>query len=161
MTLQTSVNAKQSFAVAGSIYDNSPKRVTSYIVGSNGDAPATVGYAFTYESATPSQAKVSGTGNFAGILVNAKEYANYNNLNASMVVADGTNGELMTFGHVGVVSAQAFQAGYLAIYNTTTGAIGANADDQNVPAGYALIPNAKFILVNGGAGETGVIELTN
>ena len=158
MALQKVVNAKLGFGVEGDIYDNSPKRCDPYIVSANGENPAMVGRAFTYTSGSPEKAVVGGENIFAGILVNSKEYARQG-LTASLEVADGTAGELLSFGRVVVKVAQEFKAGYLGCYNTTTGEIGATATADGVPAGYAVIANSKFVLIDGAAAGLGVLQI--
>ena len=154
--VQTAINAKQAFGVEGSIYDQSPVRASAYIAGENG---VSVGKACTMDVDHPDVVNLGGTGAFAGIVINHLEYANQGALSASMNVPAGTQVTLCTFGHVVVRSATAFKVGYDAYYNATTGAISGVAVGGSAPASSYLIPNAKFVKVNGGAGELGVLEL--
>ena len=156
--VQTVVNNKKAFGVEGSIYDQSPVRAAAYIAGTGG---VKVGCVCTADDDAPSIANLGGSDVFVGIAVNHLEYANQNGLSASMTLPAGSQVTCATFGHVVVRSATAFKIGYGAIYNTTTGAISAQADTSSVAEGYAVIPNAKFILVNGAEGEMGVLELSN
>lgn len=156
--VQTVVNNKQAFGVEGSIYDQSPVRSAAYVAGTGG---VKVGCVCTADDDAPSIANLGGSDVFVGIAVNHLEYANQSGLSASMALPAGSQVTCATFGHVVVRSATAFKIGYGAIYNTTTGAISAQADTSSVAEGYAVIPNAKFILVNGGEGEMGVLELSN
>lgn len=158
--VQTVVNKRQAFGVEGSVYDQSPVRAAAYVAGEG----VTIGRVCTLDASAPETANLAGTGVFAGIAINHLEYANYGNLNASMTLPAGAQVTCATFGHIVVRSATAFQVGYGAIYDTTTGVISAVEDvtaDGAVPEGSAVIPNAKFILVNGEANEMGVLELSN
>lgn len=158
--VQTSINKKQAFGVEGSIYDQSPVRSSAYIAGEGG---VKIGCVCTADVDAPEVANKGGSDVFVGIAINHLEYAN-GGLDASMVLPAGAQVTCCTFGHVVVRSATAFKIGYDAIYNASTGVISAVADASAqgaVPEGSAVIPNAKFIKVNGGAGEMGVLELSN
>ena len=156
--VQTVVNKKQAFGVEGSVFDQSPVRAAAYVAGTGG---VKVGCVCTADDDAPEIANLGGSDVFVGIAINHLEYANNSNLTASMVLPAGSQVTCATFGHIVVRSATAFKIGYGAIYNTTTGAISAQADTSSVAEGYAVIPNAKFILVNGAEGEMGVLELSN
>lgn len=156
--VQTVVNKKQAFGVEGSVFDQSPVRAAAYVAGTGG---VKVGCVCTADDDAPEIANLGGSDVFVGIAINHLEYANNSNLTASMVLPAGSQVTCATFGHIVVRSATAFKIGYGAIYNTTTGAISAQADTSSVAEGYAVIPNAKFILVNGAEGEIGVLELSN
>ena len=154
--VQTSINAKQAFGVEGSIYDQSPVRALPYTAGSGG---VKIGYVCTADDDAPSIANLGGSDVFVGIAINHLEHAN-SGLSASMTLPAGSQVTCCTFGRVVVRSATSFKIGYYAVYNTTTGAI--SGQSSSSPAsGYALIPNAKFVEVNGSAGELGVLELSN
>lgn len=161
MALQTNVNVKQAVGVIGDFYDDSPRRaIARNLNASAGGALPTVGNAFTYESgvADPTQVIMGGLGTFAGILVNGKELVRSNGLEAGLTVANNSVGTVCTMGHVWVKVDTAVKVGYLACYNTTTGAI-SGVMTGSAPSGYALIPNAKFVAVNADADGLAVIEL--
>lgn len=161
MALQTNVNVKQAVGVIGDFYDDSPRRAMARnLNASAGGALPTVGNAFTYENgvADPTQVIMGGLGTFAGILVNGKELVRSNGLEAGLTVADNSVGTVCTMGHVWVKVEDAVKVGYLACYNTTTGAI-TGISTGSAPSGYQLIPNAKFVAVNAEADGLAVIEL--
>lgn len=115
--------------------------------------------AFT-ETGTNGQARIGGTGAFAGVFVQPKMYANLKGLNATLEVESGSQGGLCTFGHINVITASDFAAGYVAAYNNANGVINAYANAGVIPAGFTQIANASFI--NGGsAGELAVLQLGN
>lgn len=155
--VQTSVNKYQVIGVPGEFADDSPSRVTPFACLANSTAQPTVGYVFTQGTAD-NEAKVGGSGAYLGVLVEPKQYANYNNLNASLEVKPGTNGEICSMGHIFVKSATAFQPGYLAEYEPATGAISAIEDTLST-ATAVQIPAARFIKVSGGANGVGILEL--
>lgn len=161
MALQSNVNVKQAVGVIGDFFDDSPRRVIARNLnaGANGDLP-TIGNAFTYSAVAtdPTQVAMGGTGVFAGILVNGKELVRSNGLTSGLTVADNSVGSICSMGHVWVKVEGAVQVGYLACYNTTTGAITGIASGS-AESGYALIPNAKFVAVNADADGLAVIEL--
>lgn len=155
--VQTSVNKYQVIGVPGEFADDSPSRVTPFACLANSTAQPTVGYVFTQGTAD-NEAKVGGSGVYLGVLVEPKQYANYNNLNASLEVKPGTNGEICSMGHIFVKSATAFKPGYLAEYEPATGAISAIEDTLST-ATAVQIPAARFIKVSGGANGVGILEL--
>ena len=158
--VQTSINKKQAFGVEGSIYDQSPVRAAAYTAGTGG---VKIGCVCTADDDAPEIANKGGSDVFVGIAINHLEYAR-NGLGASLELPAGSQVTCCTFGHVVVRSATAFKIGYDAIYDASTGVISAVADasaEGAVPEGSAVIPHAKFILVNGAEGELGVLELSN
>lgn len=162
MALQTTVNTLQACGVAGAFYDDSPKRVHNYNVKASGANPATVGYAFTLDTANEGSAIVGGAiaNGFAGIMVNPTQYVRANGLADGLAVANNSVGELCTMGHIWVISAQAVTIGMQGQYNTTTGAIGAVAAGDAAAAGYALIPNSKFVFTSGSVKGMAVLQLS-
>lgn len=161
MALQSNVNVKQAVGVIGDFYDDSPRRVIARNLNASagGDLP-TIGNVFTYSaSATdPTQVIMGGTGVVAGVLVNGKELVRSNGLTAGLTVADKSVGSICSMGHVWVQTIDAVQVGYIACYNTTTGAIKGIASGS-APSGWAIIPNAKFVAVNAEADGLAVLEL--
>lgn len=158
MTVQTSVNQFQVLGVPGEFADDSPSRVTPFVVLANSSAQPTVGYAFT-QGTNDNEAKVGGTGAFLGVLIEPKQYANNNNLTATLAVKPGTQGEICDMGHIFVVSATAVKPGYVAAFNQTTGAISAYETAASIPgSGYTQIPG-KFIKVSADANKVAILEL--
>ncbi len=104
-------------------------------------------------------AQIGGTGEFAGVLVNPKMYANYANLTPSLELPNGSQGGLCTFGHINVKPASAFAPGYVAAFSQATGAINAYVNAEAIPASFTQIANAKFIEVSGNANDLAVLQL--
>lgn len=155
--VQTSVGQYQVLGVPGEFADDSPHRCAPYACLANSGAQPTVGYAFT-QGAADNEAVVGGTGAFLGVLVEPKQYANYANLNPSLVVNEGTFGEICNMGHIFVKSATAFKPHYVAAFNNTTGEISAYETAGSIPGGSTQIPG-KFIKVSGEANQVGILEL--
>lgn len=163
MALQSTINTKQAFGVEGEFYDDSPRRVHTYLLkAAAGGALPHFGYAFTQDT-DEGAAVLGGAGVFAGVLVNPKEHALYgvagNTLGASLDVPAGKTGSLATMGHIIVRVTGAVAIGDQAQYNTTTGAISAPATAGTADSGCALIANSKFVFVAGQANGLAVLEL--
>lgn len=159
MAIQTTVNTKLAFGLPGEFYDNTPRRNHTYKLAANGTSAPTVAYIFT-ETDNEGEAQVGGTGTFAGILVNPKEYALRGGLTPSMVMPEGSVGTLCSFGRVIVNVVAAVTKTSLPVYNTTTGQIsGVAAGSASAGDGYAFIPNAAFKFYSAEAGGLAVLEL--
>lgn len=157
MAFQTSVSYKMASGIVGGIYDNSPLRASSYIIGDT-TGNAQVGRYFTLDDAT-NTVKAGGTDatKGVGILANPHGYVNYNgDLSATQVVANGAEGQFVSFGRVYVRVTDATKGnavyGAAVSYDTTTGELQAGA-------GGTAIPNAK-IITNGTANGLCVVELS-
>lgn len=118
----------------------------------------TIACAFT-QSGTDGKAVIGGTNDFAGVLVNPKQFANYQGLNATLELPSGIQGGLCTFGHIYVTPASAFAPGYVAAYNNANGVINAYINASAIPESFTQIPNAKFINVSGAANDTAILQL--
>lgn len=165
MTFQTQVNEFLAVGIPGEYADASPRREAGYILLSNTvddvEYPPVVANAFTFSADNDGYAQVGGSGVFAGVLVNPKQFANYQGLNATLELPSGLQGGLCTFGHIYVKPATAYTIGSVAAFDTTTGAINAYDSSADVPSGYTLIENAKFIKYSGEADTIAVLELGN
>lgn len=116
--------------------------------------------AFT-QTSTDGQAMIGGTNDFAGVLVNPKQFVNYQGLNATLELPSGIQGGLCTFGHIFIKPASSFAPGYVAAYNKANGVINAYVNAEAIPGTFAQIANAKFIKVSGSAGDTAILQLGN
>lgn len=117
--------------------------------------------AFTESKEGNGYAVLGGEGEFAGVLVNPKMYANYMNLNPTLQLPNGSQGSLCTFGHIYVKSSSAYAIGNIAAYDKTTGKISAYVNEGAVPQNAVVIKNARFIKYAGDANTVGVLELGN
>ena len=107
---------------------------------------ATVGHAFAYDPSNEKQVICAGSGVFAGILVNPKSYT-HSGLGDTLIVENGTLGELATMGHLVLKPSNTIAIGHYGFFNDSTGAIAGFVDD-GAHAGYTLISDSSFIFVN-------------
>lgn len=149
MAFQTSVNQKLAVGVVGDFYDYSPRRTDPYTIAT--ESAGSIGKAYTVNSTDPSKCDLGGEGVFAGIAVNAKEFAR-NGLNATIDFAQHAEVELCTMGRIWLSIAGDVAVGNAAYFNTTTGVITAAASGETI-SGSTEIPNSKFILVNASSAE--------
>lgn len=163
MGFQKNINTKQAFGVEGEFYDDSPRRVHTYVLQANGTANPVIGRAFTLDATAEGKATLGGTGVFAGVLISPKEHVLYgvsgDIFGASLEVPAGKNGSLATMGHIIVRVGAAVAVGAQAQFNTSTGVISAPATAGTADTGCALIPNSKFVFVAGEANGLAVLEL--
>lgn len=129
------------------------------LTGGTEDAPAKIARAFTY-SDVEGKAVIGGSGVFAGIAVNPKEYAIYNNFNASLVLPNGVAGQLCTFGHINVRVTADVTIGQAAFYSNADGSIKGGTAGSSI-SGYTEIKNSKFVEINALAGKIARLELGN
>ena len=148
MAFQTSVNQKLAVGVVGDFYDGgatTPRRTDPYTIVS--ESAGSIGKAYTIDSTDPSKVNLGGSGVFAGIAVNSKEFVR-SGLAASMDFAQYDEAELCTMGRIWLSIAADVTVGMAAYYDTTTGEISAAASGQSL-SGKVEIKGSKFILVDG------------
>lgn len=130
------VNIYNAAGLIGGLAFDGPMRAAPYNLNSSG-TPNVVGYAYTVTnggnpdtvggSPNAGTARVGGTGVFAGVLINPKEYPLRgvvgNPLGASLVLPDYSIGDLMNMGYIWVNLPAPANVGDLVTYDTTTGAL--------------------------------------
>lgn len=176
MTLQSTVISNIGFGVVGEIYLDGPTRAQPAKLDSSDPANNVVGRAFTVAgqgtasfetSADPKPITVAagGTGVFAGILANPKNYVLYGTvaggtLASSLTLPDQTIVELVqqTAGIIVSVST-AYSVGDWVWYNTTTGALETTAPGASAPVGTARVPNGRIVRFESAAAGLAVIEI--
>lgn len=160
---QTSVNISNALGIVGDLAFDGPMRAGSYNLQSSA-VPNIIGYAFTVvsgivpdpakNSSNAGVAKVGGTGVFAGILINSKEYAlrgiTGNPLGASLTLPDYAIGDLLTMGEVFVNLPGPASVGDLVTYDPLTGALN------------SIAPTTRFTgsIAAGGASTADVLTVT-
>ena len=146
MSFQTAINIYPALGVVGDLAYDGPIRATPYNLYSAGTANK-VGNAFTnttggnpnrlLNSPNAGVAAVGGTGVFAGILVNSKEYVNYgvtgDTLGATLALPDYSVGSLLTMGEVVVSLDNQPNVGDLVTYNPANGDLS------------SIVPLVKFV----------------
>lgn len=138
--LQTTVNIFNALGVPGDVAFSGPFRAQPANINSSGGTN-TIGFAFTWSSQPnpdPSgdapnagTVRVGGTGVFAGILINSKEYStsgtSSGSLNPTLNLPDYSVGDFGFMGEVYVEVPGAANIGDLVYYDNTTGALGSVA----------------------------------
>lgn len=160
--VQKNVYIKQALGMEGEFYDDSPRRVSPYIVsGTAAGVPAAIGKVFTEVAGSDQTAIMGGEGKFAGIAVNPKNFPVLGGLTPSLTLANGTPAQLCRMGLLFVKSTTEVTPGQIAAYNTTTGEISSVAAGGSAPAGSALIPNSEFKFFSAAVGEVAVLQITD
>ncbi|OWK42455.1 structural cement protein Gp24 [Fimbriiglobus ruber] len=133
-TFQSTVNIWSTLGVVGDMAFDGPLRATPFNLFSNG-TPNIIGNAFTVtsggnpepttNSALAGTATVGGSGIFAGILVNSKDYASYGTtngpLNPTITLPDNSIGFLANMGYFFVNLPGPANVGDLVTYDPLTG----------------------------------------
>ncbi|WP_310625794.1 phage minor capsid protein [Limnohabitans sp.] len=160
--------AMQQFAAAGfpgQIAFDGPTRARQFILNSAGATPNVVGYAFTMVS--EGIARAGGTGAFAGLLSNplalgSAGTAAGGTLAATLTVADGTRGQLLSMGFMWVMLTNASaNIGDVVQFNQTTGALSSKAAGSTADAGNTLIPNCTIDTYTVSAAGLALVKLIN
>jgi hypothetical protein len=199
-SFQSTVNIWSAAGVVGELAFDGPLRVAPYNLFSNG-VPNLVGNAFTVtgggnpdpsgNSALAGTAQVGGSGLFAGILVNPKEYASYGTtgtngpLNPTMVLPDYSIGSLATMGFFWVNLPGPANVGDLVTYDplngnlnsvppsvsftgamsTTTLTVSAVASGAlqvgQLVTGAGVLPDTYITALGTGKGNTGTYTINN
>lgn len=164
MGFQPSVNINNALGVVGDLAFDGPLRAAPYNLFSSG-VPNVIGYAYTVTSGgnpdpvngagLAGTAQVGGTGHFAGILVNSKEYASFGTvaggpLAPSMVLPDYSIGSLSAMGQYFVNLPGPASIGDLVTYDPLTGALN------------SITPQTQFTasIAAGGASTPDVLTVT-
>ena len=152
---QQTVNTSQALGVPGEFYDDSIKRVRTYVLDVALSGKPAIGRVFT-RSASGGLA-LGGNGAFLGVLCSPKTHARPG-LDATLTVQDGAVVELADIGPLIVTTSAAALPGDAVQYDVATGEI-AGAPANPVAAGMKIIPGAKFILFEADAGGLAVVQL--
>lgn len=160
MALQSSVNTFYTTGFVGEIIKDGPLRATTWDLNGQTTNPNQIGYAFTATS-TSGVAQVGGTGAFAGILVNPKDYALFGTqaggtLAPSIILPPYyTGAQLLTMGIIVCNFTTAVSYGdpvYFAPDNTDSDLVGGLYNADRTTPGRKLIPNARIISTTTAAG---------
>lgn len=162
-TFQSTVNIYNTPGIVGDLAFTGPTRAKPYNLYSNA-TPNIVGYAFTItNSANPDTtagspnagtATVGGTGAFAGILINSKEYTSFGTsgapLNPTLTLPDYSIGALATMGEYWVNVDNQPSVGDLFTYDTADGSLS------------TIVPTTKFTgsIAAGGAATADVLTVS-
>lgn len=138
--MQTTVNPKLTSGIVGELYDDSLHTIDSYdSIDSSVDN--IIGYACT--TTDGKTVTMGGTGTFAGILANPKQYANYNiSMGATNVIPDYLQVSVGKVGRYWVDLGGVAAYGASVYFVNATGALGVGT----AGAGQTQIANAKVIV---------------
>lgn len=173
---QTSVSNNIGFGVVGELFLDGPLRAQPVKLNTTDPTMNVFGRAFTvavdasasFETTAdpkPLEVTAGGTGVFAGILFNPKEYALFGtlaggSLGASLVLPNNTIASLVqeTAGVIITLPA-AFAIGDWLWFATATGTIQSTAPNASAPAGTVRVPNGRVTRYGSAAAGLAVIEL--
>lgn len=140
--IQSTVNIYNALGVPGDVAFSGPFRAQALNVNSSGAEPNTIGFAYTMTNGggnpDPSGAapnagscQVGGTGVFAGILVNSKEYAAFGTSSSPLAptfsLPDNSIGEFAFMGEIYIEIPGPANIGDFVYFDQTTGALGSVA----------------------------------
>lgn len=155
MAFQTSVKQKLAVGVNGDFYDNSPRRVDPYTIVS--ESAGAIGKVYTIDTTDSSKVVLGGSGIFAGIAINSKEFVRYG-LGASQEFKQYDECELCTMGRIWLSIADTVSVGQVACFDPDTGIISAaDAGADHTEDGLVEIKGSKFVLVDGTSTEPMVV----
>lgn len=158
LTAKTAGVAGNAYSLASS---DSNISVVSFTGGVDTvEAIAKVGNYFSIDPANPHKAQAgnSNGGKLGGILINAKQYANYNNMEATLAVKDNSVAEIMSYGRCYVCPINAVEPGDVVCFRNSDGAIAGASDASSVPSGFTAI-NGRFILMSANANGLAIVQL--
>lgn len=155
---QTVVNFNTALGIPGTVAYDAEGNAQNRTISSAG-TPNIIGYAYTENG--DGIAKVGGTGEFAGILIQPKAYSNPGAVGtANFAIADGTVGHLLNMGAVFVSLPAAAAIGDSVFFNQTTGAITTKSGQAaTADAGTTKIRNAKVDYFGISAAGVAVIKI--
>lgn len=149
-----------AIGVVGDIVLSGAVRSQPVILKTTNAANNVIGRACTHVADNDGEAVVGGSGAFAGILTNAKQYAK-EGIGASNVLPNNVPVQATTMASGIVVALTGTAAiGNAVFYSTTDGSLSAAASGATV-SGSVEIPNSKVVRMNVTAAGLAIIELTD
>lgn len=165
MSFQTSIRTDQATGVVGDIAFAGPTRAIPGILNTATASNNVVGRAFTHVSGSDTQVAAGGTGAFAGILFNSKEYTtagpSTGALDATLALPNNTHVELLQMGYVFVTLSNAASIGDDVHFVQSTGALLGATAGSSPAGGNTKVPNASVVFFSTTGAGMAVIRLTN
>ena len=160
MAFQSSVDANLASGVVGDIVLSGPVRSQPGILATATEANNVIGRAVTHKASTDGVFVVGGSGAFAGILTNSKQYVLPNGLTPTLTIPNSIPVEA-TYMATGVIVEldNAATIGNAVFYKTADGTLHAAASGSSV-SGYTEIAGSKVIRCNTSAAGIALISLT-
>lgn len=161
MAFQAAVDATLASGVVGDIVLSGPVRSQPGILATTTPANNVIGRAVTHKASTDGVFVVGGSGAFAGILTNSKQYVLPNGLTPTLTIPNSIPVEA-TYMATGIIVElnNAASIGDAVFYKTADGTLHAAAAGTTVE-NYTEIPNSKVIRCNTSAAGIAIISLTN
>ena len=151
--MQTVIEKKLAFGVVGEFYDDTVKKVDTYLLNSDDNV---IGTAFTQVS--EGLATKGAAGLFVGLLVLPKQYVNYSSsLESTNSIPKGTQASISKTGRVVANVNGVAAVGDTVFFDNTTGLLGAGT----AGAGQTQVPNCKVFYYAAEANGLCVLELFN
>lgn len=161
MTVQTTVRQFLAGGVVGDIVLSGAIRAQAGILNTTTAANNVIGRAMTYVAGSDNELAVGGTGAFAGILANSKQYAlQGGSLAPSLTLPNGIIAEGVTMcSGIMVALTNTGSIGNQVEFSQTDGSLKANSSGT-ASSGYTLIKNSKIVRNNITAAGYAIVELT-
>ena len=165
MAFPSQVRFAQTSAIVGDFIADGPRRGFSAILASTNAANNVVGRALKHVANSDTDVTTDAAGDFAGILVNSKNYALRGTaaggtLAPTLVLPNNTDVEVAEMGKIAVLFTTTNNSiGNNVFYSDTDGSIG--TADGTTLAGHTQIPNASVITQNVLTAGLGFIKITN
>lgn len=165
MGFQSTVRIDQTTGIVGDIAFNGPMRAEPGILNTTTASNNVIGRAFTHVASSDTQIAAGGTGAFAGILINSKEYTTSGTTNgtldATTTLPNNTTVSYLTMGYVFVSLSGAANIGDDVHFVQSTGALLAATAGSAPAGGNTKVPNASVVFYNTSGAGLAVIRLNN
>ena len=148
--MQSVINNKPAGGMVGEFYSTQLKTQHTFTSGST----ITVGNAVTFDAVDPNKVNQGGTGLFAGILTEPKNYVMFNNLNPQLSIPAGISAHVGRGGYIWVYFTTTASRGQAVYFDNTTGELGTGT----ASAGETQI-NGATVFIGGEAGTPCVVYI--
>lgn len=166
MGFQSTVRQFQADGIVGDIVIDGPRRGQTGVLKTTDPTQNVIGRALTHVSGQDKQFVAGGTGVFAGILANSKEYALQGTAAGGALAPTITLPNELTVDAITMTSgivvslAGAANIGDQVEFKQATGALNAIAPGASATAGSTIIPRARVVRNNVPSAGLAIIELT-
>lgn len=148
--MQKAINNIPAGGMVGEFYSTQLKTQHTYTSGTE----ITVGNAVTFDATDSSKVNQGGTGLFAGILTEPKNYVMFNNLNPQLTIPAGISAHVGRGGYIWVYFSTVATKGQAVFFNNTTGALGTGT----ATTGQTQI-NGATVFIGGAVGTPCVVYI--
>lgn len=148
--MQTAINNQPADGMVGEFYSTQLKTQHTYTSGSE----ITVGRAVTFDATNPAKVNQGGTGLFAGILTEPKNYVMFNSLNPQLTIPAGISAHVGRGGYIRVRYSTVSTKGQAVFYDNATGELG-----TGVATGAQTQINGATVFKGGAVGTPCVVYI--